>query len=67
MARKRRRFTTEFKGRVALEALQKRDSVEATAARYELHPDQVGSWKRQMLDAVPEVFAARFLTSVNRT
>ena len=58
MARKRRRFTAEFKGRVALEeALQESGSVEAIAARYELPPDQVSSWKRQLLDAAPEVFA----------
>ena len=57
MARKRRRFTAEFKGRVALEALQERDSVQAIAARHELHPNQVSAWKRQLLDAAPEVFA----------
>ena len=43
MAIKRRRFTAEFKGRVALEALQGRDSVEAIATRHELHPDQVSA------------------------
>ena len=47
MARKRRRFTVEFKGRVVL---QGRDSVQA--ARHELHPNQVSAWKRQLLDAV---------------
>ena len=57
MARKRRRFTAEFKGRVALEALRERDSVQVIAARHELHPNQVSAWKRQLLDAVPEVFA----------
>ena len=57
MARKRRRFTAEFKGRVALEALRERDSVQAIAARHELHPNQVSAWKRQLLDAAPEVFA----------
>ena len=57
MARKRRRFTAEFKGRVALEALRERDSVQAIAAGHELHPNQVSAWKRQLLDAVPEVFA----------
>ena len=36
MARKRRRFTAEFKARVALEALRERDSVQAIAARHEL-------------------------------
>ena len=57
MARKRRRFTPEFKARVALEALQERDSVQAIAARHELHPNQVSAWKRQLLDAVSEAFA----------
>ena len=54
MARKRRRFTGEFKGRVALEA---RDSLQAITARHELHPNQVSAWKRQLLNAVPEMFA----------
>ena len=57
MARKRRRFTPEFKARVALEALRERDSVQAIARRYELHPNQVSNWKRQLIDSVPEVFA----------
>ncbi len=57
MARKRRRFTPEFKARVALEALRERDSVQAIAARHELHPNQVSTWKRQLLEGLPEVFA----------
>ena len=57
MARKRRRFTAEFKGRVALEALRERDSVQAIARRHELHPNQVSAWRRQLLDPLPEVFA----------
>ena len=49
MARKRRRFTAEFKARVALEALRERDSVQAIAARHELHANQVTTWKRLLL------------------
>ena len=59
MARKRRRFTAEFKARVALEALRERDSVQAIAARHELHPNQVTTWKRQLLEGLPEVFRGR--------
>ena len=55
MARKRRRFTAEFKARVALEALRERDGVQAIAARHELHSNQVSAWVRQLLDAVPAV------------
>ena len=57
MARKRRRFTPEFKARVALEALRERDSLQAIATRHELHPNQVSAWKRQLLEGLPEVFA----------
>ena len=57
MARKRRRFTAEFKARVALEALRERDSVQAIARRHELHPNQVSTWKRQLLEGLPKVFA----------
>ena len=57
MARKRRRFTPEFKARVALEALRERQSVKAIATRHELHPNQVGTWRRQLIEAMPQVFA----------
>ena len=57
MARKRRRFTAEFKARVALDALRERDSVRAIAARHELHPNLVSAWKRQLPD-MPEAFTA---------
>ncbi len=58
MARRRRRFTPQFKGRVALEAIRERDSLQAIARRHELHPNQVSLWKRQLLAAIPDVFVA---------
>ena len=56
MARKSRRFTAEFKKRVALEALRERDTVQAIASRYEVHPNQVGAWKQQAVESLDEVF-----------
>ncbi|MDE0037852.1 MAG: transposase [Gammaproteobacteria bacterium] len=56
MARKRRRFTADFKKRVALEALRERDPVQAIAARYEVHPNQMSAWKRQAVEGLDEVF-----------
>ncbi len=56
MARRRRRFTPQFKARVALAAIQERDSVQAIARRHEFHPNQVSLWKRQLLGAAPGVF-----------
>ena len=57
MSGKRRRFTADFKRRVALEALRERESVQAIAARHEVHPSQVGAWKRQAVEGLGEVFA----------
>ena len=56
MARKRRGFTPQFQARVALEVLRERESVKAIATRQELHLNQVGTWKRQLPEAVPKVF-----------
>ncbi len=58
MARKRRRFTAEFKKRVALEALRERDTVRAIASRHEVHPNQAGAWKRQAVESLDEVFSS---------
>ena len=57
MARKRRRFTAEFKKRVALDALRERETVQAIAARHEVHPSQVNAWKRQAVEGLEEVFS----------
>ena len=57
MAGKRRRFTAEFKKRVALEALRERETVQGIASRCEVHPNQVGAWKRQAVESLDEMFS----------
>jgi transposase len=43
----RRRFTAEFKAKIALEALQGHRTVAELAKRHELHPNLIAQWKRQ--------------------
>ena len=57
MSKKRRRFTADFKKRVALEALREQDTVQAIAARCEVHPNQVSTWKRQAMEGLAEIFS----------
>ena len=57
MSKKRRRFTADFKKRVALEALREQDTVQAIAAPYEVHPNQVSTWKRQAMEGLAEIFS----------
>ena len=53
----RRRFTAEFKAKVALEALRGDKTMQEIAARHKVHPNQVSTWKRQAMDGLGAVFS----------
>ena len=54
---KRRRFTADFKAKVALEALRGDKTIQEIASRHKVHPNQSNTWKRQALDGLSEVFS----------
>ena len=54
---KRRRFTAEFKARVALDALRGDQTVQEIAAKRQVHPNQVSTWKRQAMDGLGAIFS----------
>lgn len=53
---KRRKFTDEFKAKVALEALRESSTINELATRYEVHPTQITEWKKQALNNLPSLF-----------
>jgi len=59
MARKRRRFSAEFKAKVALEAVRGQKTVADLAGEHEVHANQVTQWKKRLLESLPEVFGRR--------
>jgi len=54
---KRRKFTAEFKAKVAMETLRGDRTIQEIASRYKVHPNQVSTWKRQAMDGLGEVFS----------
>jgi len=54
--RTRRRFTAEFKAKVALEAIQGQRTIAELASRYELNPTQITAWKREAVEKFAKVF-----------
>ena len=46
MGRKRRTFSAAFKYKVACEALTERNTLSELAQKYELHPNQIVTWKK---------------------
>ena len=57
MSGKRRRFSGEQKAKIALEALRGDRTLQEIASKHQVHPNQVGAWKRQALEGLAEVFS----------
>ena len=49
MSKKRRRFSSEFKLKVILEALKERQTLSELAQKYELHQNQISTWKKDFI------------------
>lgn len=56
MKKSRRKFTSQFKARVALEAIKEQSTVVEIAHRFEIHPNQISAWKREFLEHAAAAF-----------
>lgn len=57
MPKQRKRYSAEFKARAALEVVKAHRSLNELASEYEVHPNQLMQWKRQLLESLPLLFA----------
>jgi len=56
MRKARRKFTSKFKTKVAIEAIKERYTLSELAKRFELHPNQISMWKHEFLEKSTSVF-----------
>lgn len=54
---KKRRFSREFKSKVAIEALKGIRTIREISVQYQIHPNLISNWKKQLLAGIPEIFA----------
>lgn len=52
----RRKFDSEFKAKVALEACRNEHTIAELASMYDVHANQIRIWKKEMLEHLPGVF-----------
>jgi transposase len=55
----RRKFSAEFKARVALEALVGDKTMAELAAKHDVHPNMIAQWKRQAKENLPDLFSKK--------
>lgn len=56
MTRKRKKYSSQFKFKVALEAVKGQQTLNEIASQHSVHPNQVSSWKKQLLEEGEAVF-----------
>ncbi len=57
--RQRKSYNSEFKAKIATEAIKGQKTVQEIANHYGVHPNQVGQWKKQAIEHLPEIFSDR--------
>ena len=52
----RKTHTPGFKTKVVLEALQERETIQEIGRKYNIHPNQISTWKTKFLSGASSVF-----------
>jgi transposase len=59
MTGKRKRYSAEFKAKVALEALRGELTTAQLATKHGVHQTMISEWKRQAVDGLSSVFSGK--------
>jgi transposase len=53
----KKKFTADFKAKVAIEAIKGNKTTNELTAEFEVHASQIQSWKKQLLDGSKAIFS----------
>jgi transposase len=54
----RRKFSSDFKARVSLEALREESTLAELSKKYNIHPNQISNWKQQAIEGLKSIFSS---------
>lgn len=55
---KRKRYSSSFKAKVALEALRGEKTMSELSAKYGVHPNMLAGWKRKAVEGMADIFSS---------
>jgi len=56
MSSKKKQYSSQFKAKVALEAIRGEKTVPELASQYQIHPTVINGWKRKLLENANQIF-----------
>ena len=56
----RKTHDAALKAKVALEALKGDRTIAQLSSQYGVHPNQIGKWKKDLLERLPEIFSPKW-------
>jgi transposase len=56
MKKTRRKIDAALKAKIALEALREQSTIADLAQRYQVHPNQIYPWKKQLIEQASRAF-----------
>jgi transposase len=56
MSNQRKKYSAEFKAKVALAAIKNDETTAELAQRFGVHPTMITTWKRALLEGASEIF-----------
>ena len=59
MTGKRKRYSAEFKAKVAMEALRGERTLSQLATKHGVHQTMIGDWKRRAMEGLMSVFSGK--------
>lgn len=55
----RKTYTADFKAKAALEVIKGVKSLSEVASKFEVHPTQLRSWKKSIMQGLPEILSGK--------
>ena len=59
MKKTRKHYDDAFKAKVAVEAVRGEKTLSELASQFEVHPNQIVLWRKQLLEKAPDLFSRR--------